>query len=75
MKESAQAALSFVRANAEALSIDPIETIILPEKNEMDLLEIPEEAKQELEFRFVRDVTEALEIALTPSDGGERGDS
>ena len=146
MKESAQAALSFVRANAEALLIDPedfertdlhvhvpagatpkdgpsagvglvtaiasiftgrpvtstvamtgeitlrgkvlpvggvkekvlgalragIETIILPEKNEQDLLEIPEEAKQELEFRFVRDVTEVLEIALMPADGGEQ---
>ena len=143
IKDSEKAALSFVRANAEALSIDPedfdkydlhvhvpagatpkdgpsagvglataiasiftgrpvsstvamtgeitlrgkvlpvggvkdkvlgalragIETIILPEKNEKDLLEIPEEAKKELEFRFARDVMEVLEIALTPEDG------
>ncbi len=52
-----------------------IEPIILPRKNEKDLFEIPVEAKQELGFRFVRNVTRALEIALTPSDGEERGDS
>jgi ATP-dependent Lon protease len=147
MQESARAALSFVRANAEELSIDPedfdrydlhvhvpagatpkdgpsagtgmataiasiftarsvrsnvamtgeitlrgkvlpvggvkekvlgalragIDTIILPEKNEKDLLEIPEEAKKELTFSFVRDVKEVLDIALTPADGEETG--
>jgi ATP-dependent Lon protease len=142
MKESAQAALSWIRANSEALGIDPeeferwdvhvhvpagatpkdgpsagvaiasalaslftgrtvsskvamtgeitlrgrvmpvggikekvlgalaagIETVILPERNEKDLEEIPEGAREGLTFHFTKDVTEVLDLALTPAE-------
>jgi ATP-dependent Lon protease len=145
MKESAQAALSWVRANAEALGIDPeeferhevhvhvpagatpkdgpsagvalatalaslfadrrvrhtvamtgeitlrgrvlpvggvkekvlgalragIRTVILPEKNRKDLEEIPDAARDQLDFRFASEVSEVLDIALSDPDGEE----
>ncbi|MBI3076437.1 MAG: endopeptidase La [Deltaproteobacteria bacterium] len=43
-----------------------ITTIILPKLNEKDLEEVPENAKQGLEFRFVKRMDEALALALTP---------
>ncbi len=144
MKESAQAALSWVRANAEELSIDPgeferyeihmhvpagatpkdgpsagvamaaalaslftgrpvrptvamtgeitlrgrvlpvggirekvlgalragIRTVVLPERNRKDLEEISESARNQLEFRFASEVTDVLEVALSPEPGG-----
>ncbi|MHC4470174.1 MAG: endopeptidase La, partial [Planctomycetota bacterium] len=140
MKESAQAALSWVRANADSLGVDPeefekwdvhvhvpagatpkdgpsagvaiasalaslftgrpvratvamtgeitlrgrvlpvggikekvlgalaagIDTVILPERNEKDLEEISETAREGLAFQFVKSVTEVLDHVLTP---------
>jgi ATP-dependent Lon protease len=42
-----------------------IQTIILPDKNEKDLEEIPERIKKEMEFKFVQRMDEAIELALT----------
>jgi ATP-dependent Lon protease len=38
--------------------------VIAPALNEPDVDEIPEHLRRELEFRFVSDITEVLEIAL-----------
>jgi ATP-dependent Lon protease len=42
-----------------------IQTIILPDKNEKDLEEIPERIKKEMEFKFIQRMDEAIELALT----------
>ncbi len=41
-----------------------IKTIIMPKKNEKDISEIPEDIKNALDFRLVKNMDEVLEIAL-----------
>jgi ATP-dependent Lon protease len=41
-----------------------IHTIILPERNRKDLEDVPEAARKDLEFVFVKDVSEVLNVAL-----------
>ena len=41
-----------------------IQTVILPKRNEKDLVEVPDNAKKDLTFRFVEKIDEALAIAL-----------
>ena len=52
-----------------------IKTIVIPEENEKDLVDIPDNIKAQLEIRPVRWIDEVLEIALTemptPLEGGE----
>ena len=43
-----------------------IKTVILPKKNKKDLEEISKEVKEALEFRFVEEMEETIEIALEP---------
>jgi ATP-dependent Lon protease len=42
-----------------------ITTVILPQKNEKDLEEIPQHIKEALEFKFVNRMDEAIPMALT----------
>jgi ATP-dependent Lon protease len=52
-----------------------IKTIILPERNKLDLEEIPEEAiggKDAMKFHFVREMGEVLEIALLSEEESRR---
>jgi ATP-dependent Lon protease len=46
-----------------------IKIIILPADNKKDLLEIPQEARDSLEFRFARTVDQVVEAALVPARG------
>ena len=52
-----------------------IKTVVIPQENEKDLVEIPDNIKAQLEIRPVRWIDEVLEIALTekptPLEGGE----
>jgi ATP-dependent Lon protease len=51
-----------------------IHTVILPKKNEKDLEEVPENAKKDLEFRFVQKMDEIIPLALLEqivAKGGE----
>ena len=41
-----------------------IETIILPKKNEKDLEEIPERIRNQMNFKFIQRMDEAIELAL-----------
>ncbi len=41
-----------------------IRTIILPERNRKDLIDIPEEVRDSLEIHFVKRVNEAIDLAL-----------
>jgi ATP-dependent proteinase. Serine peptidase. MEROPS family S16 len=46
-----------------------IKTIILPEDNKIDLNEISDKVKKNIEFVFVKKLDEVLERALLLSDG------
>ena len=45
-----------------------IKTVILPERNQKDLVEVPDDAKDGLEFIFVDHVDEVLDRALKPGN-------
>jgi ATP-dependent Lon protease len=45
-----------------------IKTILLPERNRKDLMEdLPDEVREEIQFHFVKDVSEVLKLALEPT--------
>ena len=56
-----------VKQKALAAHRAGIKTVIFPKKNEKDLVEVPEEIQQSLQFLFVETVDEVLENALEPS--------
>jgi ATP-dependent Lon protease len=41
-----------------------LETVILPKRNELDLEDVPEEVREQIEFHFVDTVDEVIELAL-----------
>jgi ATP-dependent Lon protease len=45
-----------------------IKTIILPKKNEKDLEEIPEHIRNQMNFKFIQKMDEAIELALKSAD-------
>ena len=47
-----------------------IKRVIVPERNEGDIEEIPEHERSDLEFVFVDEVSEAIDAALVLADGG-----
>jgi len=47
-----------------------ISTIILPERNKSDLLDLPEEARKQLKFVFVSDVRDAMKVILLDKPKG-----
>ncbi|MCZ6676376.1 MAG: endopeptidase La [Candidatus Poribacteria bacterium] len=51
-----------------------IKNIIIPEDNDKDLPEIPEEIRNNLQFYKVRDMTEVLDLALKKPDAPENKD-
>ncbi len=51
-----------------------IRTVILPRLNEKDLEDIPEGARQEMQFEFVDTIAEAIDRALEPVGGSRRAD-
>jgi predicted ATP-dependent protease len=40
--------------------------VILPQKNEKDLEEVPEQAKKDMKFHFVQRMDEVIKLALKP---------
>jgi ATP-dependent Lon protease len=44
-----------------------VKTVVLPRRNEKDLVDVPEEVKGEIEIRLVDSVEDVLEIALEPA--------
>jgi ATP-dependent Lon protease len=51
-----------------------IRTIILPARNEKDLLDIPEEVRKTMTFHFVREIGEVLKEALRFGKESSPGD-
>jgi len=44
-----------------------IKTVVLPERNRKDLVEVPDEIRKELEFIFVSRISAVLEVVLEPA--------
>jgi len=44
-----------------------VKTVVIPRRNEKDLVEVPEDARAEVDIRLVDEIGEALEIALEPA--------
>ena len=51
-----------------------IRTVILPARNEKDLLDIPEEVRKSMTFIFAREIGEVLKEALRSDKGSSRGE-
>ncbi len=49
-----------------------IRTIIIPDKNEKDLEEVPKQIRNEMKFHFVKEVSKVVEIALRSPATGKR---
>jgi ATP-dependent Lon protease len=49
-----------------------IKTVIAPADNEPDVDDVPEHLRRKIDFQFVRDVGDVLEIALEPARRGRR---
>jgi ATP-dependent Lon protease len=62
-----------VREKALAARRAGVTTFILPRKNERDLLQIPENLRQDVTFVFADRLEEVLEAALYPPDGKGAG--
>ena len=43
-----------------------IKIVFLPERNEKDMLDIPDEIREQLDIRFMKKIDDALEVALGP---------
>ncbi len=46
-----------------------IDTVILPRRNEKDLVDIPEEVLEKVAIRLVNTIDEVLDLALEPTAG------
>jgi ATP-dependent Lon protease len=57
------------KAKVLAASRAGIQTVLLPRRNEKDLVEIPDEVREKLEIHLVESIDEVLERALEPADG------
>jgi ATP-dependent Lon protease len=52
-----------------------IKTVMLPERNRKDLHDIPESAREQLEFVWIQNVDEALATALEPQQENDRSET
>jgi ATP-dependent Lon protease len=59
-----------IKEKVLAASRAGIERIILPGRNRKDLIEVPEEVRDKLDFRFVEGVDDAIAAALEPAPQG-----
>lgn len=41
-----------------------VRTVIMPEENEKDLLDVPQEVKEQIQFHFVKNIKQVLDLAL-----------
>jgi len=55
-----------VREKVMAANRAGLKTVILPQKNEGDLLELPERVKKQMIFKFVDEIHEVCDLALEP---------
>jgi ATP-dependent Lon protease len=46
-----------------------IKTVVIPQRNQKDLVDVPDEVKSELEIRLAESIEDVLAIALEPARG------
>ncbi|MBC8377113.1 MAG: endopeptidase La, partial [FCB group bacterium] len=56
-----------IREKVMAANRAGLTTVILPKKNEADLVDLPEKVKKEMEFKFVEQICDVIELALEPA--------
>ena len=56
-----------IREKVMAANRAGLTTVILPKKNEADLVELPDRVKKEMEFKFVEHISDVIELALEPA--------
>lgn len=61
-----------IKEKAVAAHRSGLDTVILPEKNKKDLDEIPDQVKEDITFRFVKEMAEVVDLALEPQHEGEQ---
>ena len=52
-----------------------IKRVVLPERNEKDVVDVPEEVRDEMEFVFAKSVDVAVDAILEPQSGDSGGSS
>lgn len=57
-----------IREKVMAANRAGLTTVILPKKNEGDLVDLPERVKKEMEFLFVDKICDVIDLALEPID-------
>ena len=55
-----------IKAKVFAAARAGIETIVLPRRNEKDLIDIPDDVRSKLEIQLVDTIDEALQHTLSP---------
>ena len=55
-----------IREKVMAANRAGLTTVILPKKNEADLIELPEQVKKQMQFKFVEKISDVIELALEP---------
>ncbi len=55
-----------IKAKLLAAARAGVQTVVMPRRNEKDLVEIPDEVLEKLDIRLVETIQDALEIALEP---------
>jgi ATP-dependent Lon protease len=56
-----------IREKVMAANRAGLTTVILPKKNEADLVELPERVKKEMNFEFVDKISDVIDLALEPA--------
>jgi len=57
-----------IREKVMAANRAGLTTVILPKKNEADLVDLPERVKKEMDFKFVEHICDVIDLALEPGD-------
>ena len=50
-----------------------LKTVLLPKRNEIDLDDVPEDVREEIQFVFTDTIQDAIEAALIPPENGKDG--
>lgn len=57
-----------IREKVMAANRAGLTTVILPKKNEADLVDLPERVKKEMDFKFVEHICDVIDLALEPAE-------
>jgi ATP-dependent Lon protease len=61
-----------IREKVMAANRAGLTTVILPKKNEPDLVDLPDRVKKEMTFEYVDEICDVIELALEPVKGKEK---